>query len=122
MERNYRKKRSKSILNEAICDYLTCSQLHGYKFIMAKDRPLCERIYWALIALTIVSITMALIISGYLHFVEGPTVTSEQINGFSILNMPFPAVAICTSNRISKKALLEFSEFMYKFPYFYSNF
>lgn len=101
-----------SIFKQCAFEYLRCSQIHGYKFIMAKDRPFFERTYWATIALSIISLTMGLIISGYLHFVRGPTVTSEQVNGFPILNMPFPSVGICSSNRISRKALMDFSKFM----------
>lgn len=102
-----------SVFKQCFYEYLRCSQIHGYKFIMAKDRPFFERTYWATIALTIISLTMGLIISGYLHFVRGPTVTSEFVNGFPVLNMPFPAVGLCSSNRISRSALMEFSSFMY---------
>lgn len=104
--------RSNSVIVRTLRAYLDQSQIHGYKIIVAPDRPLLERICWTVISLVGIAFTTWLILYAYLNMMGTPTVTSQRPNRVSVLDLPFPAVAFCSENRISRTALMDYAEFM----------
>lgn len=109
--KNSRKNR-KSLFCIILSEYLCRSQVQGYKLIVQTDRPLYERVLWILITIFGILLTSYLVINSYLDFLESPTVTSEDPKRTSVLELSFPAVSLCSSNRIGRKELLTYSEFM----------
>lgn len=103
---------SKTIFRQLFSEYLSRSQVQGYKLILQTDRPFGEKALWLVIALFGVVLTSLLVTYSYFEFLESPTVTSEDPIRTSVLDLGFPAVSVCTANRISRKALLEYSFFM----------
>lgn len=102
-----------SSFRQIIFEYLSRSQVQGYSLIVQTDRPLHERILWILITAFGIAITIYLVINSYVTFLESPTVTSELPIKTPILELNFPAVSVCNANRISRKALLKYSKFMW---------
>lgn len=103
---------STATFSKTLSEYLRRSQVQGYKFIVQTDRPLCERIFWILITICGIVLTFWLVMNSYFVFLQSPTVTSEDPMRTSVLELSFPAVSVCNSNRISRKALMEYSAFM----------
>lgn len=93
-------------------DYLKNSQIACYKHIVSTERPLIERILWLIIAASLIGMTIWLVVSSYLAVLEAPTLTSENPNRLPVTEIDFPAIAICSENRISRIALDEYSNFM----------
>lgn len=108
----YQVSNRKSFFCEILREYLCRSQVQGYKLIVQTDRPLYERILWILITIFGICLTFYLVINSYLEFLESPTVTSEDPIKTSVLELSFPAVSVCSANRISQKELIEYSKFM----------
>lgn len=102
----------RSLIQAALIDYLDQSQVHGYKIIVSPDRPYVERLLWTGLAVVGIAFTVWLILSTYLTLMDTPTVTSERPNRESVLDLPFPAVAFCSENRISREALLQYADFV----------
>ena len=102
-------------LVNAFTDFLEISGIQYYKFVMAKHRPLFERVSWVLTILVSLSVTIWLIVSSYLSFLESPTVISERPVRQPVTEVPFPAIAICSENRISRTLLQNYSEYMFVF-------
>lgn len=48
----------------------------------------------------------------YMRLLSSPTVTSQNAEQLPIQEVEFPAIVFCSENRISRKALLDYSEFM----------
>lgn len=102
-----------SWLRQIVVEYLSRSQVQGYSLIVQTDRPLYERLLWTLITVFNIVITFYLVINSYVTFLESPTVTSEAPIKTPILELNFPAVSVCNGNRISRRALMEYSRFMW---------
>lgn len=100
------------ILRKNGFDYLKNSQIACYKHIVSTDRPLIERILWIFAAASWISLTIWLVVSSYLTVLEAPTLTSENPNRLPVTEIDFPAIAICSENRISRFALDEYSNYM----------
>lgn len=107
-----RKRKPKSTFCKNFIEYLSRSQVQGYKFIVQTDRPLYERVLWTLFTIFGIALTFWLIMTSYFEFLQSPTVTSEDATRTSVLELSFPAVTVCNANRISRTALLNYSEFM----------
>lgn len=107
-----RKRNKKSKFTAILSEYLSRSQVQGYKLIVQTDRPLYERVLWILITIFGIVITFWFVINSYLEFLDSPTVTSEDPIPSSILDISFPAVTLCPANRISQRALINYSKFM----------
>lgn len=95
-----------------LIDYLGNSQVHGYKVILSKSRPYGDRAMWALLALLNITLTTCLMASIYLRLMSSPTVTSQNAEQLQIQEVEFPAIVLCSENRISRTALLNYSAFM----------
>lgn len=67
---------------------------------------------WSCISLASIAFTVWLITYAYFNVMVAATVSSERPNRVSVLDLPFPAVAFCSENRISRQALLEYAQFM----------
>lgn len=95
-----------------IIDYLANSQIHGYKVILCKTRPYGDRAMWTLLAWLNIAFTVWLFASTHIRLVRSPTVTSQNAEQIAIQEVAFPAIVFCSENRISRQALVEYSEFM----------
>lgn len=51
-----------------------------------------------------------IISSAYIDFSESPLVTKLHDTLYPIKNIPFPGVAVCNNNRISRRAAEKFAE------------
>lgn len=108
----YSQSSRRSWLLATLVEYLNNSQIHGYKIIVSKDRPYVDRAMWTLLAVLDITFTVWLIVSAYVHLLNTPTVTSQSANQLPIQQVPFPAIVFCSENRISRRAMLNYSEFM----------
>lgn len=95
-------------------DYLNRSEINCYKYMVAKDRPFIERFIWTICTVIWIIFAIWLVGSSYHSILRAPTVTSERQSRMPVVDIPFPAVAICSENRISRRALLQYAEFVYK--------
>lgn len=109
---NPRSNESRWLLTTLV-DYLKHSQIHGYKIILSKERPYIDRGMWTMLALLDIVFTVWLIVTAYVHLQNTPTVTSQDANQLPIQQVAFPAIVFCSENRISRRSLLDYSEFMW---------
>lgn len=47
------------------------------------------------------------------RFTDNPTITTLESQQYSVLDIPFPAVAICSNNKISKSAADQYAQYLY---------
>lgn len=49
------------------------------------------------------------------RFTDNPTITTLESQQYSVLDIPFPAVAICSNNKISRSAADQYAQYLYVF-------
>lgn len=97
---------------QSLISFLSTTQIHGYKYLVMPNRPLIEKIIWATFLFIVSGFTVWTVVYMYLPFLNTPTLTTELPEWLSVDQIPFPSVAFCPNNRISRKALLNYSEYM----------
>lgn len=93
------------------------TQTQGYKFLVMPNRSKYETAFWMASLASLSAFTIWLILYVYIPILSQPTVTIEMPFYRSVRRMPFPAIAFCSLNRISRAALMNYSEFMWVYPY-----
>lgn len=83
------------------------SSSHCYRHLAQTDRIYLERSMWAIIHLISAVCLILLTYSSYGSFALNPLVTTLHDTVYPIRNIPFPAVSVCSNNRISRKAAEE---------------
>lgn len=83
--------------------YCSSTALHGCGYITRTDVTRFEQIAWFIIVLIAVIVSFVMVWLSYSWSKSIPTVTVIESTHFPTLNMPFPAVTICSINRISKR-------------------
>ncbi|KAH8335649.1 hypothetical protein KR074_007695 [Drosophila pseudoananassae] len=104
----------KHSLGSAFCldmtDLLKNISLQGYNKLLSPDLTLGERLIWLLLH-TVTAVSLVVVLSlTWEQFVAQSFVTNLKDPLYPVENVPFPAVSICTNNRISRKAALKYAE------------
>lgn len=88
------------------------TQVHGYKYLVLPHRPWAEKFLWAIFLFSISAFTTGAVLYMYIPFLNTPTLTTELPDWIPINQIPLPAIAFCPNNRISRRALLNYSKLM----------
>lgn len=101
-----------TLVRNGVLSCFRSTQTHGYKFLVMPHRSKYETIFWLFALTTISAITLWMILYVYIPVLSHPTVTTQSPFWQSMHHVPFPTVAFCSMNRISRAALMNYSEFM----------
>ncbi|KAH8383589.1 hypothetical protein KR009_009458 [Drosophila setifemur] len=104
----------KNSLGSAFCldmtDLLRNISLQGYNKLLSPDLTLGQRIIWMLLHIT-TTVTLVVVLSlTWEQFVAQSFVTNLKDPLYPVESVPFPAVSICTNNRISRQAVFKYAE------------
>ncbi|CRK99689.1 CLUMA_CG012989, isoform A [Clunio marinus] len=115
-----RKKTQKDLLKEWISERIThfcnVTSLHGYIHTINDEYRPFERWLWIILSILALIIAVVLLWISWNWTSETPTTTVIESTNYPTYNLPFPAVTICSMNKISKLAALEIASKMRK-PY-----
>lgn len=103
-------------MSKSFRDFCKSTALHGYGYIVQEDNTKWEKIFWILL---IVSATVAAIVLLYISWIwnsETPTVTVIESTHYPTWNIPFPAITICSMNKISRARAFSLAQRMVKPP------
>jgi acid-sensing ion channel, other len=100
-------------LKSALQRYAEKTNLHGFVFLAEKQRCRLERISWGLILLGALCFGSYMICLTYGKYLNAPTATSKLPNRIKVSEVEFPAIAICTGNRMSKKAVMQYADLVW---------
>ncbi|KYB27274.1 sodium channel protein Nach [Tribolium castaneum] len=84
--------------------------LHGYRFIVLPKRILLERVFWTTIVTISLISAVVLLLLAWINFQENPTLLVTDSTHYPIWNYPFPAVTICSFNKILKRRAVALAE------------
>ncbi|XP_035704838.1 pickpocket protein 28 [Folsomia candida] len=94
--------------NSLCLRFLRDSTIHGLKYLSQRKRPHVERICWLLTLLTSLGASAYLIYGIIEKWNASPVIVSFQPSQTSVMDVPFPAVTVCSSNRFKKSAVDRF--------------
>ncbi|XP_053669889.1 pickpocket protein 28-like [Anopheles nili] len=82
---------------------------HCYRQLAQKDRSVWERLFWLLVLILEAATLVAIIISAWSKFTANPLITTLYDTIYPIELVPFPAVSLCSNNRISRTAAYRYA-------------
>ncbi|KAJ2949043.1 hypothetical protein O0L34_g5984 [Tuta absoluta] len=86
-------------------EYCADSSICGLKHLVSDETPLIERIIWVVTLIGALVCSVSLVMMTFNKFYRAPLVTTQLPEGVPVSTIIFPAVGICSNNRISKKAV-----------------
>lgn len=102
-----------TFVTRSLLSFFRSTQTHGYKFLVQPNRPKCEIVFWTVTLAFLSAFTLWLVLYVYIPILSQPTVTKQSPFYRSVSRVPFPTIAFCSTNRISRVALMNYSEFMW---------
>ncbi|KAL0838871.1 hypothetical protein ABMA28_016896 [Loxostege sticticalis] len=88
-------------------EYCTESSICGLKHLVDENTPYIERIIWKITLIGALAGSVTLVWMTFVKYYWAPLVTTQLPEGVSVNKIIFPAVGICSNNRISKRAVEE---------------
>ncbi|XP_063706214.1 pickpocket protein 11-like [Culicoides brevitarsis] len=85
--------------------YCEITALHGYNHLVRKDFALWEKIMWVIMCIIAMIVALVLLYLSLYWNSATPTTTVIESTHFATWNIPFPAVTICSVNKITLSAL-----------------
>jgi amiloride-sensitive sodium channel len=67
---------------------------------------------WIILHMGMTVSAIYIVLFAWSRFTDNPTITTLESQHYSIYNLNFPAVSICSNNKISKKYAEEYAEFL----------
>ena len=86
-----------SALSKTLQEYSETATVHGVGYVFSRSLPLVDKVLWAFITLTCLSLAAYWSITAYGNWQENLVVTTLKDPAKSVASLPFPAVTICTS-------------------------
>ncbi|XP_058812510.1 sodium channel protein Nach [Topomyia yanbarensis] len=107
--RHERKKMQYSFKYELVRLWSTVST-HCYRQLVQEDRSIWERLMWFLIIIVETVALIIILVTAWNSFTSNPLITTLHDTFYPIKNVPFPAIALCNNNRISRAAAISYAE------------
>ena len=113
----YRGKMEKtSPLSKTLQEYSETATVHGVSYVFSRSLPQVDKVLWAFITLTCLSLAAYWSITAYGNWQENLVVTTLKDPAKSVASLPFPAVTICTSgldmDAVKDKLMKDFKTWM----------
>lgn len=98
-----------SSLLDATKDFFSRTAVNGMKHVVEADRVVLERSLWVAVQTVAFSTAFYLVLSTWSDFTSNPTVTTLDNQNYPVSKLPFPAVALCNANRLSRRAVMAYA-------------
>ncbi|CAH0585757.1 unnamed protein product [Chrysodeixis includens] len=95
-------------------EYCEESSICGLKHLVDEGTSFLERLLWVVILIVGLICSISLVWITFDKYYSAPLVTTQTPEGVPVSQIIFPAVGICTNNRISKKAVTELARMLLK--------
>ena len=94
----YRGKMGKtSPVSKTLKEYSEAATVHGVGYVFSRSLPLADKVLWALITLSCLSLAVYWSVTAFGNWQENLVVTTLKDPAKSVASLNFPAVTICTS-------------------------
>lgn len=95
-------------------EFYNNTSLNGFKLLYANRNFKLLNSLWSLVLVTVISFSVYVCISLWDSFMRNPTIITLENEDFKIWNTPFPAIGICSVNKLSAKSAIEYSKVLFE--------
>ncbi|XP_054083092.1 sodium channel protein Nach [Zeugodacus cucurbitae] len=103
----------KKIYKKLVREFLQESGIHGLKIFLSTSSIRYAKHLWFIFLTSIIIVTHVIIINLFIKYMDQPTEVRQSTKLVHVANSPFPAVAICSANKISRRKMLRYAEKVY---------
>lgn len=83
-------------------EFLSKTAVHSYHYLVEPNRHAAEKAMWIILHMTMSVSAIYIVLFAWSRFTDNPTITTLESQHHSIFNLDFPAVAICSNNKMSR--------------------
>ncbi|XP_050321343.1 sodium channel protein Nach [Bactrocera neohumeralis] len=104
----------KVVYGKLVREFLQESGIHGMKIFLSTSAIRYAKHLWFIFLSSLIIVTHVIIINLIKEFLDQPTEVRLSTKLVHVANSPFPAVAICGANKISRRKMMRFAEQVYE--------
>ena len=93
------------LFKKQTAEYADATSIHGVKYIFERQRSVGERLCWLLLCICSLVLCVILMRPILTKYIESPTITSIGTTSYPIWHIDFPAVTVCSNNKVVAKQL-----------------
>lgn len=119
-------------LLKSIKEFMSKTPVHAYHYLVEPNRHIAERLMWIVLHSTMTVSAIYIVINlfvqtnctgvkfinysqvlfAWARFTDNPTITTLESQHYSVFGLDFPAVGICSNNKISRARAEEYADFL----------
>lgn len=99
-------------LGKSIKEFLSKTAVHSYHYLVEPNRHAAEKTMWIILHMTMSVSAIYIVLFAWSRFTDNPTITTLESQQYSIFGLDFPAVAICSNNKISRIYAENYADFL----------
>lgn len=97
---------------KSIKEFMLTTYMHSYHYLADADRKIPEKIMWLCLHGTTLTLAINVVMIAWSRFTDNPTITQLESQHYSIYNIPFPAIAVCPTAKMSKSKAEQYADFL----------
>ncbi|XP_065363563.1 pickpocket protein 11 [Calliphora vicina] len=94
---------------ETLVEYFQKTSLNGFGLLYSIRRRKYQRLFWFTFIVMGVTFATYVCSTTLISFLKDPTVTALNTQKYTVFNVPFPSVAVCSNNKFSREAILNYA-------------
>jgi acid-sensing ion channel, other len=99
-------------LGKSLKEFLSKTAVHSYHYLVEPNRHKVEKGMWIILHCIMSIAAIYIVLFAWSRFTDNPTITTLETQHHSIYNLDFPAVAICSNNKISRTYAENYADFL----------
>lgn len=99
-------------MSKSVKEFLMKTPVHAYHYLVEENRHIAERTMWVVLHLTMTIAAVYIVLFAWSRFTDNPTITTLESQQYSIFNLQFPAVGICSNNKISRSNAEAYADYL----------
>lgn len=97
---------------KSVKEFLLTTYVHAYHYMVDADRHLPEKVMWIVIHFIMLFMAINIVTIAWGRFTDNPTITTLESQHFSIYNLPYPGIAICPNNKLSRESVDKYADYL----------
>lgn len=97
---------------KSLKEFFAKTSVHAYHYLVEPNRLAVEKAMWIILHMTLSVTAVYLVLYAWSRFTDNPTITTLESQHHSVFNLDYPAVAICSNNKISRTYAENYADFL----------
>ncbi|CRK88708.1 CLUMA_CG002364, isoform A [Clunio marinus] len=101
-------------MKKSLKEFANQTLVHCYHYVVEPNRHFVEILMWWTLHIIITIAAIYIMMYAWSSFTDNPTITTLESQHYPIYNLNFPAVGICSNNKISRREAENYADFLMK--------